>query len=174
VLSLPRGRLRAADPEEAAAFVGIACLCAAGTRRPPGAAQARALLARLAGEAPVTATLAGARIEADGDGVRFLREAGEATRGGLGPMRLRAGETAVWDGRFEIAAHGDLAVRPLRGLAAQLSARDRAALAALPARARPSLPAAATEDGRARLVPARPLALERLRAACGLVAREPD
>jgi tRNA(Ile)-lysidine synthase len=173
VLSLPRARLRAAAADEAAAFLGIACLCAAGTRRPPGAAQARALLARLAGEAPVTATLAGARIEADADGVRFLREAGEATRGGLGPMRLRAGETAVWDGRFEIAAHGDLAVRRLRGLAAQLSAHDRAALAGLPARARPSLPAT-EEGGRARLVQARPLALERLRAACGLVAREPD
>jgi len=172
-LSLSREALRSAPAREAAALVGIACLCAAGTVRPPAAARVRALLARLQAPDPLTATLAGARIEADGLAVRFLREAGEAARGGLPPLRLAAGETAVWDGRFEVTAAEEMELRPLAGLAAQLAPQDRDAVSGLPVRARPTLPVGLVGD-EVRLVHARPLALERLRAACGLIAREPD
>jgi tRNA(Ile)-lysidine synthase len=64
-----------------AAHVAAACLCAAGTSQPPRGERLRRLVDRIrAGEA-FTATLAGARIEASGDGMRFFRELGEARRG---------------------------------------------------------------------------------------------
>jgi tRNA(Ile)-lysidine synthase len=120
----------------------------------------------------VTATLAGARIEADDETVRFLREPGEAARGGLAPLHIAAGGTAVWDGRFQVDAAAGLEVRPLAGLAVRLPDVERAGLRTIPPKARAGLPA--TEDaGGVRLVPARPLALERLQAACGLIQQEP-
>lgn len=173
VLNLPRAMLRDAPDGEARAFVGAACLCAAGTSRPPSSERLKRLVERLRGEAPVAATLAGARIEADGATVRFLREAGEMARGGLQPLNIRAGETAVWDGRFEVTAERTIEVRALKGLAARLAPAERRRLAEIPARARPSLPVV-VEGAQVRLARGRPLALERLSAACGLIGREPD
>ena len=167
VLGLDRGRLRAAAPELARAFVAMACLSAAGTRRPPQRMRAEALAARLSAEGDLAATLAGARVEADAGEVRFLREPGEAARGGLAPLTLAAGETGVFDGRFEIEGPAD--VRSLAGFAAQLPKPARAGLQTFPPKARASLPF----DG-VRVLAARPLALMRLHAACGLIAREPD
>lgn len=166
VLSVAREALRASGAE---AFTAAACLCAAGTTRPPASDRIAGLVARLRSEGPVTATLAGARIEADDHEVRFLREPGEARRGGLAAMSLAAGETAVWDGRFEIAAAQALTVRALGGLAARLAKTQRAAIQGFAPKARAALPV--TADGQP--IAARPLALERLRAACGVVAREP-
>ena len=170
VLAIARAGLRAAGAGEAAAFTAMASLCAAGGRRPPDRARAARLAGRLAADGPVTATLAGARIEADANDVRFLREPGEAARGGLKPLALAAGETAVWDGRFEV--EGPAEVRALAGQSSRLSKPDRQRLAAFPAKARAGLPVDAGRD--VRLLKARPLALERLHAAAGLVDREPD
>jgi tRNA(Ile)-lysidine synthase len=172
VLRVARDALRLTPRAEAQAFVAAACLCAAGSARPPSAARAQGLLARLNGHAEVAATLAGARIEADAEAVLFMREPGEAARRGLRPLRLRAGETAVWDGRFEIAADDDLEVRRLAGFIAHLASGPRAALRPIPAKARPTLPVV-VRAGEVRLLDAQPLALERLHAACGLVQREP-
>ena len=172
VLAVSRDALRLAPRAQAQAFLGAACLCAAGTVRPPAAARTQRLLARLAAHAPVAATLAGARIEADADEVRVLREPGEAARGALAPIHLRSGETRVWDGRFEIAAERDIEVRPLARLAARLPAAERARLAIFAPKARAALPAA-IEGGRVTVIAGRPLALGRLEAACGLVEREP-
>lgn len=177
VLHIARERLRE-RPAEAAAFVGSAVLCAAGGSRPPLPERLRRLTEALVGAEDVVATLAGARIEADGGTVRFLREPGEAARGGLVSQAARAGDVVVWDGRFEILADRDMEVRGLRGLAARLPAAEREALRAFPARARPALPVRVEADALSCLAldPAhcRPLALERLQAACGLVEREPD
>jgi tRNA(Ile)-lysidine synthase len=175
VLSLPRAELRRAEPDAARAFLGAACLCAAGTTRPPAAARLSRLGAGLAAPGAVTATLAGARIEADGETILILREAGERARGGLAPLALAPGQTAVWDGRFEITADRTMGVRALAGLAARLPADQRQALSAFPPRARPGLPATLAADGASRLVldACRPLALERLHAACGVIDREP-
>jgi tRNA(Ile)-lysidine synthase len=170
VLSLDRARLRTA-PETAATFIAMAALCAAGARRPPERARAERLAERLCAEGDVAATLAGARIEADAGEVRFLREPGEAARGGLAPLVLAAGETGVWDGRFEITAEGPLEVRALAGMASGLGKVERASLKAYPAKARAGLPADATPR---LLAQARPLALARLHAACGLIECEPD
>lgn len=173
VLTIERDRLGRAGPDEAATFISAACLSAAGTRRPPSAERARRLGARLATDDDLAATLAGARIEADSREVRFLREPGEATRGGLRPQTI--GPSGVWDGRFEIAADGRVEVRALAGLAARLGKSDRAALQAFTPKARAGLPAALDNDGAPHLLKdAKPLALARLGAACGLVEREPD
>jgi tRNA(Ile)-lysidine synthase len=143
-----------------------------------------------------TATLAGARIEADGEGVWFFREPGEARRsgpppsdpsgrlphGGRGDLRLPVGQSIIWDGRYElVAAEPGLAVRPLQGLVARLPATQRQALKAFPPAARPSLPAlldleggvscpilAGTETTRARC-----LVVDRFEAATGRVDQEP-
>jgi tRNA(Ile)-lysidine synthase len=172
VLDVARDALRLSPRAEAKAFLAAACVCAAGTDRPPVGPRVERLLGQLLTHAPVAATLAGARIEADADEIRILREPGEAARGGLAPLHIPAGTTAVWDGRFEITAERPLDVRPLAGLAAKLPDEARARLRAMPPKARAALPVV-VEDGDVRLLEARPLALTRLQAACGLVQREP-
>jgi tRNA(Ile)-lysidine synthase len=151
-LLIARPALRAADAPALARFVSAACLCAAGTDRPPGRDKVARLAARLTGDLAFTASLAGGRIEADAEQVRFRREPGEAARGGLAPLRLQAGETGVWDGRFEITAARAVEVRAEPGAA---------------------LPIATDEDGSVRELQARSLTHDRLLAACGAVEREP-
>jgi len=162
VLTLPRAALREAHLLAQARYLSAACLCAAGTHRPPRPDRVEALRARLCGAAPVLATLAGARIEADGRDIRILREIGELAR--QGPARL---EDGVWDGRFEIAP-ADLAadIRPLKGLSRRLSTRP-------PSPGRAALPVVLEPDGEVRLAGVRPLAFARLSAACGGAPAEP-
>ena len=203
-----------------AAHVAAACLCAAGTTRPPRGDRLQRLVERIrAGEA-FTATLAGARIEAAEEGVSFFREPGEArravapppmgevsaqpTEGGVVPpsqypptdpsdrlprggrsgegTALPSGAPLVWDGRYELtAAEPGLTVRPLQGLAARLPPAQRQALKALPAAARPALPAILAPDGTVscpilaepKAVRARCLVMDRFEAATGRVDQEP-
>lgn len=177
VLTIARDALRATEQAEAAAFVGAACLCASGCTRPPARARLERLMAALQGAQNLAATLAGARIEADSADVRFLREPGETRRGGLAPLAIGTGETAVWDGRFEITADRPLTVRPLAGLSSRLPKAQREGLRAFPPRARAALPAVALGEEVSCLAldpdRCRPLGGARLRAACGLVEREP-
>jgi len=178
-----------------AAHVAAACLCAAGTSRPPRGERLQRLVDRIRAGEVFTATLAGARIEA-GEGVSFFREPGETRRsgpppsdpsgrlphGGRGDLRLPVDQPIVWDGRYElVAAEPGLAARPLQGLAARLPPDQRQALKALPPAARPGLPAvldpeggvscpilAGTETTRARC-----LVVDRFEAATGRVDQEP-
>ena len=171
-LTLPRQVMA----EAPAAFISAACLCAAGTTRPPRGERLNRLVALLRGREPFTATLAGARIEADATNVCFLREAGEVRRGGLTPLALAAGEAAIWDGRWELTTDRALEVRALVGSASSLSSAARATLSALPPGARGSLPLI-LGHGSPVLTPLpgvglRPLALERLQAACGVIETE--
>jgi tRNA(Ile)-lysidine synthase len=178
-LALPRDLLRQAAPDAARAFVAAAALCAAGTARPPRGERLTRLAEALRGDAPVIATLAGARIEADGERIVWLREAGEMARHGVVRLEVRPGEAAVWDGRYEIRADRPLAVQALGGRASRLAPAARAALMRLPARARGGLPMFEI-DGRVLCpllepvegVTVTPLAVARLRAACGLIDRE--
>ncbi len=177
-LVIPRAALIAADPDTARRYVAAACLCAAGTTRPPSAERAARLTAKLTGAGDAVATLAGARIEAGAETVRFSREAGEAARGGLAPITLAAGGTAVWDGRFEVASDRPAEVRRLAGLARQLPREQQAALKRLPAASRPALPLVAGAGspllGDIPELRIRALAHARLLAACGAVEREPS
>lgn len=170
-LALPQAALHDAPQ----AFLAAACLCAAGTRRPPRSDRLERLAEALKGAGDLTATLAGARIEADAAGeVRFLRDTG---REGLAPLTLAAGETGVWDGRFEITAGRPVTVQALSGHAAGLPSVQRAALQRLPAGARGTLPFVVGEGSPVLAalseLAARPLALDRLRSACGAVELEP-
>ena len=118
----------------------------------------------------MVATLSGARIEADAVQVRILREAGEAARGGLAPAR----PPVVWDGRFEIVSGHE--VRRLAGLVDRLPPAEQSALRGMPAAARGALPAVISADGGVScpaLTGTPSLVGERLRAAAGLVQREP-
>jgi len=169
-LAAPRALLRAAP----AAFLAAACLSAAGTSRPPRGDRLKRLADALRGERDCTATLAGARIEADAREVRFLRDPGRA---GLETLSLAAGQTAVWDGRFEVTTDRPIMIQALAGHAAGLSPASRSALQRLPAGARGGLPFIPGQGSPVLAaivgVMARPLALERLRAACGLIDQEP-
>jgi tRNA(Ile)-lysidine synthase len=172
--------------DAAAAHLAAACLCAAGTERPPRGERLERLVTRLRSGETFTATLAGARIEADGEAVRVYRDAGETARGGLAALTLSAGETGVWDGRYEITAGAaPVTVRPLKGLAASLPPRQRAALKAVSAAARPALPAIIDSHGAATcpvldgpsLAMGKgecvgPLFLDRFKAATGLIDQE--
>lgn len=175
-LSLPRDKLRrpAARP-----FVAMAALCAAGTTRPPRGDRAERLAERLVAGGPLASTLCGARIEANSATVTFLRDAGEAQRGGLAELAFGPG-VVVWDGRFELAADQPTVVRGVDGLRGRLPREARAALAAFPPKVREGLPVRVERDGGVQLllrpvegVAVRSLAHERLLAACGVVAREP-
>lgn len=178
---LPRAALRAAPFEDAQRLVAIASVCAGGGARLPAAGPRGRLTEALRGPGPMAATLAGARIEADTEEVRIVREAGEAGRGGLQALRLAAGERAAWDGRFEMTTNAPVEVRPVRGLARRLPAEQQRALSSLPAAARAALPAVIDATGAATCPllgasPARATCLveARLRAAAGLVVREED
>jgi len=151
-IEIDRAALRAAAPDACLRLVAAACLSVAGTDRPPRREKLARLIARLVGEDPVIATLAGARVVAEAGRVSFRREPGEAARGGLAPLRLAAGETGVWDGRFEVAADRAVEVR---------------------AAPRSASPLAVGADGEPVTLRAAALAHARLLAACGAVDREP-
>jgi tRNA(Ile)-lysidine synthase len=181
-IELDRRALRAAPQPQALRILQIALACASGGS---GAPRGHALLERLRGPQAFTAGLAGARILA-GEAVRLTREAGEAARGGLAPIDLEPGREAVWDGRWAIRAHeAGARVQALSGLAARLSPADAALLRAVPASDRPSLPVLKDATGGVRLAKTRSsdnimygafdvyeLVQPRVRAACGLIARE--
>jgi tRNA(Ile)-lysidine synthase len=179
---IPRAALRAAPVAEAQRLLGLACVCAGGGARLPASAARNRLSERLRGDGEVVATLAGARIETAADEVRIAREAGEARRDGLRPLALAAGGAGVWDGRFEVEAGAQgLEVRALSGLARRLPQDQQRGLTAAPSAARAALPAIVTDDDGVScpLLGASPGRVEsliegRLRAAAGLVAREPS
>ena len=172
-LSLPRTALREVAHATAQRFVAAACLCTAGTDRPPSAARAARLTERLRATELFTASLAGARVEAQGATVRFLREPGEAQRGGLSTLRVAAGETVVWDGRFAITADRPGEIRPLAGLGGRLPPPQRAWRQSLPAGARDAAPAMIDSAGEIACPVGETLTYARLLAACGAVTCEP-
>lgn len=137
VLEFSRKALSAASGRGLA----TALLCASGQSRPPRGERLKALQARLVDDGDFTAVLSGARVEVSDDRVMILREAGEMQRSGLGPLALMAGQSHVWDGRFEISAKEEgHTVLPARGLMASLDDRDREQLLQLPASVRPTMP----------------------------------
>ncbi|HEY3696867.1 tRNA lysidine(34) synthetase TilS [Phenylobacterium sp.] len=180
-LSVARELLRAAERPAGLRFLSAACLCAAGTNRPPRGDRLQWLAAQATGPAAFVSTLAGARIEGGEAELRFSREPGEAARGGLSPLSLPAGEAVVWDGRFElISAGAGLTVGLLAGRRKRLSPAEQRALATLAAGGRGALPVV-TDGGDAVTSPAlsavarlaiRALAHDRLLAACGAILRE--
>jgi tRNA(Ile)-lysidine synthase len=139
-IRLSRDALRSADLAACRWVVGAATLSLGGGETPPRKERLDRLIARLAGDEVFVASLAGARITADPQAVRFTRNAGEAARGGLSAVAL----PAVWDGRYDITGQGE--VGPLRGHSRRLPPDQRRALANFSAEVRPGLPVV-TWDG---------------------------
>lgn len=155
-------------------------LCASGGETPPRRERVEALIGRLEAGEDFTATLAGARVEADGESVRVMREAGELRRRPVADLVLTAGVPAVWDGRYElIAREPGWSVTAGLGRLGGLSQADRAVVAGVPAAARGALPVLIRDDGTApvlawRGAEVRALAPGRLRLALGETTQESD
>lgn len=160
-----------------AAQIAAACLCAGGTSRPPRGDRLERLVTRLRSGEPFTATLAGARIASDGETAGFTRDPGRA---GLPEMAIEPHRPVVWDGRFEIQSDVPGTVRALGGLSPRLPKAQQAALRALPAAIRPTLPVMVSRDGAVCCpilaehpsVRATALVLPRFEAAIGVVDGE--
>lgn len=108
VVRCPRSVLAEADPEIAIRVLGRAVAAASGEAS-SALARLEALLERIGAGEHFAVTLSGARVEAGGDTVMLFREAG---REGLPTVRLAAGETILWDGRFAIEASAPLIAGP--------------------------------------------------------------
>ena len=135
-----------------ASTLAAVLLCAGGGATPPRGDRLAALHARLAAGEDFTVVLSGARVEASGERVQAMREPGEWKRRPLAFLALTPGRPAVWDGRFEIKTEQPgLRVAAAAGRLAQLSERDRAALAPLPPAARVAAPILIDPEGRAVL-----------------------
>ena len=159
-------------------LLAMACVCAGGGERLPRGREVERLIGRLAQGEVFVATLAGARLQAR-DEILVTRDAGRIA---AAPQALPVGAPVIWDGRFEVAvAAAGLSVRPLGGLMSRLETNERAALALIPAPARPALPAVIDADGNVTCPilaqgpwsSARTLVFGRLAASCGQIAREP-
>ncbi|MGX8272733.1 tRNA lysidine(34) synthetase TilS [Brevundimonas diminuta] len=153
-----------------ASTLAAVLLCAGGGATPPRGDRLAALQARLASGEDFTAVLCGARVEASGERVQAMREPGEWKRRPPASLALTLGRPAVWDGRFEIKTEQPgLRVEAAAGRLAQLSERDRAALAPLPHAARAAAPVLIEGAGRPvlawRAADVRALGLRRLALA---------
>ena len=133
-------------------FLSAALLCASGTDQPPRGARLERLAEALAGTAPLTASLAGARITADAHRVQVGREAGERARGGMARLPLVPDRLSVWDGRWLMSADAPgVMVAPVAGRLGQLTRGERGWLKMLPPAARSALPVLVSPTGQVAL-----------------------
>lgn len=178
-MSIDRSAVRRAPLDAVARYLAVACVCAGGGARPAAPDRARRLADRVRSQEIFAASLAGARLEAEAGTLSIFREAGERARGGLAPLRLSAGQSGVWDGRFEVWSNREVQITSLAGHAAQLPRGQRSALSAIPAAARPAMPVIEGDPPHCPIVAplagvdVRSLVAARLLAACGAVEREP-
>lgn len=139
------GEIVRLDRDAPPRVLAAALVAAGGGDAPPRGERLARLADRLRSGERFTATLGGARLEAEGEAARLFRDAGRID---AAPLRLAPGQAAVWDGRFEIVAAGPgLAVAPARGRLARLADHDRAALSSLPPAARAAQPVLIRDDG---------------------------
>lgn len=177
-LEIPRQALRDALPGAARRVIAAACLSAGGGVRAPRGGSLDRLAARLAGPEAFRATLAGALVIAENDGVVFGRAAGEMRRQGVRDLALPANGAGIFDGRFEVETTSAARITALEGRLSHLAAADRNRLATVPPALRGALPGVEA-GGVFRLagtlasgVRVRPLARSRLLAACGVATDE--
>ena len=179
-LVFERSRLRAASDTVLRRLIGAALACAGGQAGPPRGRRLAALITRLNTAESFVATLGGAKIVA-GDQLHFVRDAGEARRGGLAPLSIGAGQSAVWDGRFEIiAGAAPVTVGALAGRMKRLPKGEQILLRTMDSAIRPALPMIES-DGLPPTCPilaktdrarTNPLVGMRFLAACGVISKE--
>jgi tRNA(Ile)-lysidine synthase len=162
------------------ATLAMTLVCAGGGDRPPRGDRLDAILRRIAAGEDFTATLCGTRLEAVGDQVMVMREAGEFLRRPLAPLPLAPGVEAVWDGRWAVRVdEPGWVVVPAAGRMATLAEADRAVLKTLPPPARGALPVLIRNDPGAAVLAgpgakARSLVGERLALALDRMTHERD
>jgi len=163
-----------------AGTLAAALVCVGGGDRLPRGDRLSAVCSRLQSGETFTATLCGARMEADKVQVLLTREAGEFVRRPRPPLPLIPGVETVWDGRWAITADSPgWSVAPAAGRTAALSDADRAVLKALPTGARGSVPVLIRNDATApvlagRAAKATSLVEQRLALALDRMTHERD
>jgi tRNA(Ile)-lysidine synthase len=166
---LPLDATREVSAPSRKRFLSAAVVCAGGGVSLPRGAALDRLWDRLAAGERGAATLAGARVECDGDVLRFMRD-----DGALLAARSPQSVGGVFDGRHEIDPLSD--VFAMGGHLARLDRRQREALKPLPPPARRALPAMRREDGSIACPllegGGRSLVADRLAAACGVYTVE--
>lgn len=178
LLRLSRRAFLAAAQASRRRVLAAALVCAGGGERV--LARAMALRAESAAMDGGAYAGRGARLASRGTDVVVWRNAGEYARAGEPRLDLHAGETGVFDGRFEISALEDCRLVPVRGRMGALPPGDQEALKRWDATVRPTLPAAMISSrpgpilAEAAASAVRWLVPERFFAACGLLAREAD
>ncbi|GLK48392.1 tRNA(Ile)-lysidine synthase [Brevundimonas intermedia] len=136
----PDGTVRVARDAGARGLAAV-LVCVGGGATPPRGDRLGRLMQRLRVGEDFAATLCGARIEANGEAVVVMREAGELVRRAPSPLVLTPGVEAVWDGRFAFLARTPgWSVVPARGRLSALSAADRTMIGTLPAGTRGAFP----------------------------------
>ncbi len=164
--------------------LAAALVCVGGAAAPPRGDRLARLVQRLRASEDFSATLCGARLEAQGETVILMREAGEFVRlpsaPVLAPLVLAPGVEGVWDGRFAFLARAPgWSVVPARGRLSMLSAADRAMISALPVATRGAFPVLIRDGETGPLlaspqVERRGLVSERLRLALDETTHEDD
>lgn len=174
------GAMARVDRDIGARALAAALVCVGGGSTPPRGARLQGLMVRLRAREDFAAVLCGARVEAAGEAVLLMREAGELGRLGVSPLVLTPGVEAVWDGRFVFRAQqARWSVVAARGRLASLSGADRAEIGRLPAAARGGWPVLVRDGGVAPVlagegVERRALVAERLRLALDETTHEDD
>lgn len=126
----------------AAALVSVG-----GGDQPPRGERLERLALRLASGEDFAATLAGARIVAEGERVLIGREPGDLHRKAIPDVPLHPGRPAVWDGRYELTvSEPGWTVTSAAGRLAALPEEDRAIVKASPTWARGALPVLIRDD----------------------------
>ena len=176
-IALSQQALADSSEESRSRYLRAALSSAAGAISTPRGASIALLWRRLSDPGHMAATLAGARIERDGDTVRIMRDDG-AMRNvtpapGDGPV--------VFDGRFEVDASAAAGVlTSMRGHMSRLGRAEQTIVRTAPPAARRALPVLVDQDGSAScpliakpdLPVARGLVAARLAAALGAIPHE--
>ncbi|MFT4091702.1 MAG: tRNA lysidine(34) synthetase TilS [Asticcacaulis sp.] len=153
-LRFDRQALLEMDTELSRRWLACALVSAGGGNRLPRNDSLSAVHEAIRRGDAVDSCLSGARVWLHEWRVTVGRNSGEFARTPMPPVALRAGETIVWDGRFEITADKmDGEILPLKGLMSQLSAQDVQSLKALPPALRPSVPVWRSGEGGLHLCP---------------------
>jgi tRNA(Ile)-lysidine synthase len=182
-LTLPLPALRDASADAHRRFLAAAIACVSGGGPPARGPFFHRLVGCAGAVGAFSSTIGGVRAIADGTLLRLVREVADARARAAASLKIVAGETGVFDGRFEACAHAEgLELRALHGLAARLDASARARLREIPAPVRPALPALVGAAGEVTLptlaadprLEIKSLAGERLAAACGLIHNEAE
>ena len=147
---LPTGEGFSLGRDVPRAVLAAAIVCAGGGDQPPRGERLEQLASRIGAGEDFTATLAGARIVAEGEKVLLGREPGDLQRHPVPDVQLEPDRPAVWDGRYEItASEPGWTVTAAAGRMGGLSDADRALLKTATAWARGALPVLIRDDGSA-------------------------